>query len=247
MQTASDRAAFPWLRPEFARLLAILWVVGLTLVYLVRYGAWVLPLQAVNLFGSGLPALRIGPHFQEFWIAKGFDFACVVGIVVAALGLGTTVTDRLVAKRDVFGALLALAVGFWLLAVLVLVAGSASIANVPLVCLALLCWFLPAPRKFVRDFQVSTDRTDGWAKLMIACIVLAAVLNLAGVLAPPFEYDELEYHLGALADYQRAGRIVFLPHNFYSNLPQLTEMLYLLAKTMSSTLRRRCCTGCLAC
>jgi 4-amino-4-deoxy-L-arabinose transferase-like glycosyltransferase len=234
MQTTSDCAASPWLRPEFARLLAILWVVGLALIYLVRYGAWLLPWQAANLFGTVLPELHIGPHFQEFWIARGCDFACVIGIVVAALGLGATVTDRLVAKRDVLGALLALAVGFWLLAILVLVAGSVSITKVPLVCLALLTWFLPAPRKFVRDFQVSTDRTDGWTKLMVACIVLAAVLNLAGALAPPFEYDELEYHLGALADYQRVGHIVFLPHNFYSNLPQLTEMLYLLATTMTS-------------
>jgi hypothetical protein len=234
MQTTSDCAASPWLRPEFARLLAILWVVGLALIYLVRYGAWLLPWQAANLFGTVLPELHIGPHFQEFWIARGCDFACVIGIVVAALGLGATVTDRLVAKRDVLGALLALAVGFWLLAILVLVAGSVSITKVPLVCLALLTWFLPAPRKFVRDFQISTDRTDGWTKLMVACIVLAAVLNLAGALAPPFEYDELEYHLGALADYQRVGHIVFLPHNFYSNLPQLTEMLYLLATTMTS-------------
>src|SRR5258706_11296421 len=144
MQTTSDRAAFPWLRPEFARLLVILWVVGLALVYLVRYGAWVLPLQAANLFGAALPALRVGPHFQEFWIARAYDFACVIGIVIAALGLGATVTDRLMAKRDVFGAALALAVGFWLLAVFVLVAGSVSIKNVPLACLALLCWFLPA-------------------------------------------------------------------------------------------------------
>ena len=234
MQTPSDRAAASWLRPEFARLLAILWVVGLALVYLVRYSAWVLPLQAANLFGTTLPALHIGPHFQEFWIARACDFVCIIGIAVAALGLGIVVTDRLVAKRDVLGALLALAVGFWILAVLVLIAGAVSITKVPLVCLALLSWFLPAPRRFVRDFQVSTDRTDGWAKLMVACIVLAAVLNLMGALAPPFEYDELEYHLGALADYQRAGRIVFLPHNFYSNLPQLTEMLYLLATTLTS-------------
>lgn len=234
MQTTSDRAASSWLRPEFARLLAIFWVVGLALVYLVRYGAWILPWQAASLFGAALPALHIGPHFQEFWIARVYDFGCVIGIVAAALGLGITVTDRLVVKRDILGALLALAAGFWLLAVLVLVAGSVSITKVPWVCLALLCWLLPAPRKFVREFQVSTDPIDGWAKLMIACIVLAAVLNLVGTLAPPFEYDELEYHLGALADYQRAGHIVFLPHNFYSNLPQLTEMLYLLATTLTS-------------
>jgi len=234
MQTTSDRAASLWLRPEFTRLLAILWVVGLSLVYLVRYGAWLLPWQAFNLFGETLPVLHIGPHFQEFWITRGCDFACVIGIVVAALGLGTTVMDHLVAKRDILGALLALAVGFWFLAVLTLTAGVVSITKIPLVSLTLLCWLLPAPRKFVRDFQVSTDRTDGWAKLMVACIVIAAVLNLAGTLAPPFEYDELEYHLGALADYQRAGHIIFLPHNFYSNLPQLTEMLYLLATTLTS-------------
>jgi hypothetical protein len=234
MQTTSDRTNSPWLRPEFARLLAIFWVVGLALVYLVRYGEWVLPWQAANLFGATLPALHIGPHFQEFWIARTFDFGCVIGIVAAALGLGIVVTDRLAPKRDVLGALLVLAVGLWLLAVLTLVAGAVSIAKVPLVSLTLFCWLLPAPRKFVCDFQVSTDKTNGWAKLMIACLLLAAALNLTGALVPPFEYDELEYHLGALADYQRAGHIVFLPHNFYSNLPQLTEMLYLLATTLTS-------------
>jgi 4-amino-4-deoxy-L-arabinose transferase-like glycosyltransferase len=102
------------------------------------------------------------------------------------------------------------------------------------VFLVILCWLLPAPRKLIRDFYSSAEKTDGWAKLMIAGVVLAAVLNLAGAFAPPFEYDELEYHLGALADYQRVGRIVLLPHNFYSNLPQLTEMLYLLAMTTTS-------------
>ncbi len=128
-QTTSDRANLPWLRPEFARLLAILWAAGLALVYLIRYGAWVLPGQAVNMFGATLPVLHVGPHFREFWIARTYDFACVIGIVVAALGLGATITDRLIARRDVLGALLALAVGFWLLAVLVLVAGSMSIAR----------------------------------------------------------------------------------------------------------------------
>jgi 4-amino-4-deoxy-L-arabinose transferase-like glycosyltransferase len=234
MQTASDRAASPWLRPEFARLLAILWVAGLALVFLIRYDAWLLPFQLAGLISSSLPEFHFGPHFREFWIARGYDAVCVAGIVFAALGLGTTVTDRLIARRDVLGLMFALAAGFWLLAVIVLMAGAVSVAKVPHVFLVLLCWLLPTPRKFVRDFQVSAERIDGWAKLMFASIVLAAVLNLAGAFAPPFEYDELEYHLGALADYQRAGRIVFLPHNFYSNLPQLTEMLYLLATTMTS-------------
>jgi hypothetical protein len=234
MQTASDRGASTWLRPEFKRLLAILWVVGLALVYLIRCGAWVLPLQLAAVINTSMPALCVGPHFREFWTARMYDIGCVVAIVAASLGLGATVAGRLITRRDVLGMLFALGVGLWFLAVLVLVTGAASIAKVPYTFLTLACWLLPAPRRFVGDFHVSTERTGSWAKLMLACILLAATLNLAGALAPPFEYDELEYHLGALADYQRAGRIVFLPHNFYSNMPQLAEMLYLLARTTTS-------------
>ena len=234
MQTASDRDGFSLLRPEFKRLLAILWVVGLALVYLIRCGAWVLPLQLAAIINTSMPALCVGPHFREFWTARMYDVGCVVAIVAASLGLGAMVAGRLITRRDVLGMLFALGVGLWFLAVLVLVTGAASIAKVPYTFLTLACWLLPAPRKFVGDFYVSTECTDSWAKLMLACILLAAALNLAGALAPPFEYDELEYHLGALADYQRAGRIVFLPHNFYSNMPQLAEMLYLLARTTTS-------------
>src|SRR5579862_7552877 len=234
MQTASDHATTSWIRPEFARLLAILWVGGLALLYLIHYDAWVLPFQLVDMIGASAPAFRCGPHFREFWTARTCDFACVLGIVAAALGLGVMATDRLVTRRDLLGVMFAMAMGLWLLAVLVLVVGAVSVAKVPYAFLALACWLLPGPRRFIASFCSSTERIDGWGKLMIACIVLAAVLNLAGALTPPFDYDELEYHLGALADYQRAGRIVFLPHNFYSNMPQLTEMLYLLAKTMTS-------------
>ncbi len=234
MQTASDRGVSTWRRPEFTRLLAILWVLGLALVYLIRYGAWGLPFQLAAVVNASMPAFRVGPHFREFWTGRMYEGGCIIGIVAASLGLGATVAGRLIARRDVLGMLFALGVGLWFLAVLVLVTGALSVAKVPYTFLTLACWLLPAPRKFVGDFHVSTERTDSWAKLMLACILLAAALNLVGALAPPFEYDELEYHLGALADYQRAGRIVFLPHNFYTNMPQLTEMLYLLAKTTTS-------------
>jgi len=206
----------------------------LALVYLVRYGAWLVPFQLADMATAAWPSLHTGPDFHGFWTARAYDFACVVGIAGAALGLGATVTDRWIARRDLLGVLFALAVGFWLLAVLVLVTGAISIPKVPRVFLAWLCWLLPAPRKLVHEFYVSTEKIDNWTRLILACITIAAVANLAGAVAPPFEYDELEYHLGALADYQRAGHIAFLRHNFYSNLPQLTEMLYLLAMTTTS-------------
>jgi hypothetical protein len=234
MQTASDRAAPPRLNPQFARIVAILWAAGLALVYLIRYDGWMVPFQLVGYLGSFLSALHVGPYFREFWTARGWEFLCVAAIVVTATGLGAVVTSGLIQRRDILAVLFALAAGFWLLAVLILIAAAVSVAFVPYVFVVMLCWLLPAPRKLVRNFFSSTEKIDGWAKLMIACVVLAMLLNLPGTLAPPFEYDELEYHLGALTDYQRAGHITFLPHNFYSNLPQLAEMLYLLAMTTTS-------------
>src|SRR5260221_8881072 len=105
MQTASDDAAPPWIRPELARLLAILWVGGLALVYLVRYNAWVLPFQLADMIGTSASAFRCGAHFREFWMARACDFLCVLGIVATALGLGATATDRLITRRDLLGVL----------------------------------------------------------------------------------------------------------------------------------------------
>ncbi|HUJ08730.1 MAG TPA: glycosyltransferase family 39 protein [Verrucomicrobiae bacterium] len=234
MQTASDRAAAAWLKPEFARRLAILWVAGLALVYLIRYEAWLLPFQLFGLFKASLPTFYIGQHFHEFWAARIRDFLCVGAILAAAMASGAAVVSGLIKCHDLFAVLFALAAGFWVLAVFVLILGAVSVRLVPYAFLAILCWLLPAPRKLVGDFFFSKEKIDGWAKFMIVCVVAAAALNFAGALTPPFEYDTLEYHLGALADYQRAGHIVFLPHNFYSNLPQLTEMLYLLAMSVTS-------------
>src|SRR5580700_5336446 len=110
MQTASDRAASSWLRPEFSRLLAILWVIGLALIYLIRYGAWVLPCQLAAIINASLTGFHLGPHFRDFWMARGYDGACVLAIVAAALGVGASLTHRLIERRDVLGLLLALAV-----------------------------------------------------------------------------------------------------------------------------------------
>ena len=44
---------------------------------------------------------------------------------------------------------------------------------------------------------------------------------------PPFDFDVREYHLQAPKEFFQAGRITFLPHNVYANMPLGTEMLSL--------------------
>ncbi|MCD4727583.1 MAG: glycosyltransferase family 39 protein, partial [Pirellulales bacterium] len=60
----------------------------------------------------------------------------------------------------------------------------------------------------------------------VLAIVLAAVL-------PPLDFDVREYHLQAPKEFFQQGRITFLPHNVYGNMPLGAEMLALLAMVIS--------------
>ena len=53
------------------------------------------------------------------------------------------------------------------------------------------------------------------------------VMILASML-PTIDFDVLEYHLQGPKEYFQAGRIAFLPHNVYTNMPFDVEMLHLL-------------------
>ena len=51
---------------------------------------------------------------------------------------------------------------------------------------------------------------------------------LLGSMLPAIDFDVLEYHLQGPKEYYQAGRISFLPHNVYTNMPFGVEMLHLL-------------------
>ncbi len=205
--------------PTVARWLAGGWTAALAILFLLHYNAW---LQPVGLCQAQLD-FHPGPHFGEFWQARLFDAAVCLAVLATAFAAGSVLVDRLVRERTLLTGLFALGVGLWVMATTVLLIGLWSVAQTGWVFLLAAGWLSPAPRAYFRNLH--RPAVDGWLIL----VAVAAILCLAGALTPPFEYDELEYHLGAPSEYIKAGRIIFLPHNFYSNLPQLTEMLYLLA------------------
>jgi 4-amino-4-deoxy-L-arabinose transferase-like glycosyltransferase len=215
-------------------LLAIGWAMGLTLVYLARDNGLLLLVQFGQLAAASLQTTRVGPYFGIFLLGRIADGVCVAALFASAFAMGAVATARLLPDRTPLGALFALGVGLWIMAVGVLVIGAFSVPKVPLMFCGLIAWALPAPRKLLGSSLRSDESLDAWGKAMLVCLIGAALLNLPGALVPPFEYDELEYHLGAPAEYIRAGHIGFLPHNFYSNMPQLTEMLYLLGLVTTS-------------
>ncbi len=217
-----------------ARILTIGWVIGIALVYLIWYDGWFIPVQMTDLFRQTLPTFAIGPYFGEFWRSALASAGCAVAILASAFAVGAVAIDLLTPEKNLLTALFSMAAGLWILSVAILLVGAVSISGLPWVFLLAACWLLPAPRRFFRRVGPASEKFDCWAKLMLVCMIAAALLSLLRTMTPPFEYDTLEYHLGAPAEYIRAGRIIALPHNFFSNMPQLTEMLYLLALKMSS-------------
>ena len=89
----------------------------------------------------------------------------------------------------------------------------------------------PAARQWTNDAATAwANRRRGftWTKAVWAILALAVALNAVRAFEPPWEYDSLEYHLGAPARWDRAGRITHLEDNVYSNMPLNAEMLFLL-------------------
>lgn len=65
----------------------------------------------------------------------------------------------------------------------------------------------------------------GRSWLWLAAPFVAATLLSA--MLPPGDFDVREYHLQAPKEFYQAGRITFLPHNVYANMPLGAEMLSL--------------------
>ncbi len=79
-------------------------------------------------------------------------------------------------------------------------------------------------RGFVSD--VLRGRWLWLALPFVLAIVLSAML-------PPMDFDVREYHLEAPKEFFQQGRITFLPHNVYANMPLGAEMFALLGMVVS--------------
>lgn len=88
------------------------------------------------------------------------------------------------------------------------------------------------------DDSAVPERGDRWWFLAIlgTCGLFAAVTVL-GALLPPVEFDVREYHLQAPKEFYQNGRITFLPHNVYANMPLGLEMFALHGMALTGEVR----------
>ncbi len=73
-----------------------------------------------------------------------------------------------------------------------------------------------------------------WWQPRVWWLAVPFVLVIAGgALLPPIDFDVLEYHLQVPREWVQNGRITFLPHNVYGNMPLGAEALVALTMALS--------------
>jgi hypothetical protein len=179
-----------------------------------------------SLLGNGIEELS---HVEN--LPQRMPIVLAAGLIAAAaVGLGDLVTRGLrLAGSLRLGERVALdyGLGAGLLGVITLVVGRLGwldpwIIRFGLGVLAAAglltsrLWLAPRP---------GIDRSWCWKALVIAPFVVVMIL---ASLLPSIDFDVLEYHLQGPKEYFAAGRIAFLPHNVYTNMPFGVEMLHLL-------------------
>ena len=70
-----------------------------------------------------------------------------------------------------------------------------------------------------------------WPPLKISAFFLVlpifSILLILGGMIPSTDYDVLSYHMAGTREFFESGRIDFMPHNVYANMPFGTEMFFL--------------------
>jgi len=96
-------------------------------------------------------------------------------------------------------------------------------------------WFVLRGRfwliKLIGDIGTWLRSLSRWGKCLLIIGFSSVFINLAGVLTPEISYDALWYHLTIPKLLLDQGRLFFIPGGllYYSAMPKLTEMYYLVA------------------
>lgn len=225
----------------------------LALMGLVGYGlAW-------SIYRGPLLVALLQPHaWLETWFGDGrqalgcFDRAGVVVlaalVLAAAYGCGQWIVrwlglDRELAVEERIA--LSLAAGLQLTSLATLAAGLAGWLNVfgagaaaavGLVLWAGGGWVLGRvwPDEEEMEAELPPMPQLSWVETGVALAALPCLLLLlAGAMLPPADFDVREYHLQVPKEWLAAGRIGFLPHNVYGNMPLGAEMQALLAMLLA--------------
>lgn len=108
-----------------------------------------------------------------------------------------------------------------------------------------LVWLPAIPTALLAGFQMAARREpashssgssaaaeDSANRWLLSLAIPFVLLYLLAAVLPATDFDVREYHLQVPKEWYQAGRITFMPHNVYGNMPLGAEMFALLGMTL---------------
>jgi len=173
---------------------------------------------------------------------RAFGIACTILGAGTLLGLFLVRRTRLAPEGCIDELLVSFGIGNGLLSLatlgLGLMGGVSIFVFAPALVLCILVGIRPL-RAWIaklRRQSIAEKRLAPFYALLVALAAFVALWMLLNSFTETYEFDSLEYHLGAPARYAHLGRITFLDGNVYSNFPFGVEMLYLHGLVLSGNL-----------
>jgi hypothetical protein len=207
------------------------------------------PLRQMMLGRVREPVRIVGNWFGYWQLPSGFFdrlplLAVAFGIVAIAWSSGSLIVrgwqlDRRLSRLET--ELFSIGVGLSLWSTWTLLVGLFGLLHqtwlvwLPAVLCASLAGFQMAARRAEQSAaptQKQRDKQDWLWPSMLALGLPFALFYVFAALQPPTDFDSREYHLQVPKEFFQSGRIGFLPHNAYGNMPLGAEMFALLATTL---------------
>jgi hypothetical protein len=202
------------------------------------------PIRRVLLLLKAFPEVVPGTTFRQSLLGQTLDELShlenlperipILGaaglIVLAAVGLGEIVLAALGSRgKPTPGERIVVDFGLGMsgLGVMTLLIGRAGLLS-PWLFRIGLALIAAAGLIVSRIWKARRPRLNVDVSLLTLLVIGPFVaIMLLGAMLPAIDFDVLEYHLQGPKEYYQAGRIAFLPHNLYTNMPFGVEMLHL--------------------
>lgn len=243
--------------PAVSATLIVVW--GALVFYLAAYFLTPLPSTPPGLRrGHFWSSLLLGDHVLAGWV-DGASFTTALqrleilavgaGVLLVAAAAGDLVLRAMRVGRQLNGlerALFATAVGLSLISLATLGLGLCGwlnrVAFLALGAAAIVGYLLATYRLGNRPPSKAAALPESSSKAALPDSALSChwlwlalpflLVIVCSAMLPPYEFDVREYHLQVPKEFLQQGRITFVPHNVYANMPLGAEMLALVGMVL---------------
>ena len=203
---------------------------------------WLLLISSAIASATGVFVIGPGHSYLAIWGPRLLALLLALMVSFVIYSSGQLLLRFFYQEPGLDAIIISWALGTLIVPGAILILGYAGWLHLPGVLIVITAINIAGWRQWCQLYTQITDLIAQWRQaappvtIILALAFSLLLLNLLHACMPPLDYDVLEYHLGAPAEYYKHGHIFFISDNVYANFPQNMEMLALLYMQLAGKL-----------